>query len=86
MGAYDDVDFARGQVGKHLFHLFGLAGTAQVVDTHREVFQTFAEGVVMLKCKYGGRDEHCSLLAVDSRLESGANCHLSLAETNVTAH
>ena len=40
----------------------------------------------MLESQNRGRHEHCHLLAVACRLESGAHCHLGLAETYISAH
>ena len=86
VGAYDDVDFARGQVGKHLFHLFGLAGAAQVVDGDGKVLEPLAEGAEVLEGEHGSGHEHGGLLAVDSRLEGRPDGHLGLAEAHIAAH
>ena len=69
-----------------MFDILGLAGAAQVVDTHREVLEPLAERVVVLEGQHCGGYQHGGLLAIDCSLERGTDGYLGLAEAYVAAH
>ena len=81
----DDVYFSLLEVGKHLLHLLGFAGTAQVVHPDGIILQALAEGAPVLERQHGRRHQHSGLLAVGSGLECGTHGNLGLAETHISA-
>ena len=84
--AYDDVYLALGKVGKYGLGVLGRAGSRQIFDTHRKIFEAFAEGVVMLICKDRGGHQYGGLLAIHGSFEGCAHGYLGLAKAHVAAY
>ena len=85
MGADEDVDLARSEVGEHGLDLCGLAEPRDHVDVYREVAIAIAEGIPVLLCEDRRGAEHEHLLAVDGDRERGSHGDLRLAEPHVAA-
>ena len=86
MCANDDVDLAVRQVLQQFSGLFGRARTREVVNAHGQVFQSVAEGLVVLVGQHRGGHEDGHLLRVAGRLEGCTHGHLGLAEADIAAH
>ena len=86
MGADEDVYLTRLQVCQDLFHLLRALQTAQVLDPHRHVLHSLAEGVVVLQGQDGGRYQDGYLFAVCRYLERCPHRYFGLTESYVTAH
>ena len=82
----DYVYFTLGQVFQNHFDLLGRSCARQIVDSHRKVFQTVFEGVIMLISQHGCRHKHGGLLAVGSSLERCTNSNLGFAKTHIATH
>ena len=84
MGAYDDIDFTRGELGDAFFVFFCAAETADHVDDDRILCHAFAKGVEVLLAKYGGRHEDGDLLARKHSLKRGADGDFCFSEADIT--
>ena len=86
VGADHDVDAAVADTLLHLRKLLAGNQARCLADMHGNASEAIGEGLGMLARKQGGRHDHCDLLAVHDRHESGTERHLGLAEPNVTAY
>ena len=85
MGADQDVDLARLEVGQDGFYLGRRAQAGDALDPEREVGEALAEGAEVLLGEDRGRDQDDHLLAVGGGLDGGAQGDLGLAEADVAA-
>ena len=85
VGADQDVDLARLEVGEHRFHLRRRAQPGDALDPEGQVGEALAEGAEVLLGEDRGRHQHHHLLAVGGRLDRGAQGDLGLAEADVAA-
>ena len=81
----DDVDFAGGQIGEHLFLLGLRAEAAHHVDPHRKTGKALAERLLMLKRQHRRRREERDLFSVHHGLEARAHRDFGLAVADVAA-
>ena len=85
VGADQDVDLARAEVGEARAHLGGRAEARHHLDPERVVAEALLEGAEVLLGEHRRRDEEHHLPAVLGRLEGGAQRHLGLAVADVAA-
>ena len=86
VGADQDVDLARPEVGQHLLHLGRGPEPRHHLDPDREVAEAVAQGGGVLLGEDGRRHQHQHLAAGGGDLERRPHRHLGLAEADVAAH
>ena len=84
--SHENVYLSGLEILDDLTCLLGRTCTREIIDAHRQITQTVAEGLVMLESQHRGRHEHSHLLVVTGSLEGGTHGHLGLTEANVAAH
>ena len=84
MGAYQNLDVARSQVGKNLFSLLSLYDACEQFHPDIHSLQEVADGLQMLLGKNFGRCHHTCLITVIQCNEHGHEGHERLARTHIT--
>src|ERR1051325_10611961 len=74
-----NIDLPFAYVLQSLFHFCSRSKAAYHIDLHREHFKSFAERVVMLKCKNRGWSKHRHLFAIADCFERGAHRNFRFA-------
>ncbi len=85
MGADEDVDLALGGALQDVPDVGGAAKARDHLHLDRRAPEAPAEGLPVLAGQNCGGNQHRHLLAVQSRLEGGADRHLGLAVADVAA-
>ena len=85
VGADGDVEGPAAHLAQQAGGLLRAPEPVERPDGHRVVGETLPEGARVLLDQHGGGGEHGDLPAVLDRLEGGANRHLGLAVSHVSA-
>ena len=86
MRTYQDIYLPLRQVLQNLLGLFRSTSSGKVIDPHRKVFQAFAEGLVVLESKDGGRYQYRHLFGVTSRLKGCTYSNLRLTKAYIPTY
>ena len=79
MGAHQNLDIARSQVGKNLFSLLAFYDASEQFHPDVHSLEKVADGLQMLLGKDFGRCHHTCLITVIQRNEHGHQRHERLA-------
>ena len=85
MGADEDIHPSFPGLLQDCLLLLGAAEAVEYIHRRTEISESFLKGLIMLLCQYGGRHQHCHLLASHDRLEGCPDGNLRLAEAHITA-
>ena len=83
MGAYQNLDVARSQVGKNLLSLLSFYDAREQFHPDVHSLEKITDGLQMLLGKDFGWCHHTCLIIIVQRNEHGHECHERLASTQI---
>ena len=81
-----NIRFPFTKTFKQAFYFGICSGSADVIDRAGKIFESFAEGLIMLQSQHCGWNQHRDLFVVADGFEGGPYGHLRFSESDIAAN